>query len=99
MFDFEPGWDDTTKNGIFRITTSNNKFTTDKGIKVGMTVKDIRTKYEIINVDAGGETGLHIMVRDFHGSFGIVLPDSEEWWDYDKETIPDSLRIEEIIIT
>jgi hypothetical protein len=99
LFGIEPGWDEINKNKIIRITTRSNKFTTDKGIKVGMTVKEIRENYEINFIDAGGETGLHIILKDFEGSFGIELPNSEDWWDYDKETIPDSLRIDEIIVT
>jgi len=98
LFVFEPGWDSTDYDKLFRIRTSNEKFTTDKGIRVGMTVKDVKEKYEVDEVDTGGETGIHIIVKGFKGSFGIEMPTTNDWWKINKDNIPDSLKINEIII-
>ena len=98
LFVFEPGWDSIDHDKLFRIRTSNVKFTTDRGIKVGMTLKDLKGKYEVDEVDVGGETGIHIIVKDFNGSFGVETPRINDWWKINKENIPDSLIIDEIII-
>lgn len=97
-FTIEPGREPTKKDLVFRIRTSDERFITDKGVKVGMTVADIRSQYKISRVFSGGEPGIHILVEDFEGSFGIEKPNDQNWWKVDKETIPDSLEIEEIII-
>jgi hypothetical protein len=98
LFVFEPGWDSTDHDKLFRIRTSNEKFITDKGLRVGMTVKDVKEKYEVDEVDVAGETGIHIIVKGFNGSFGVEMPMTNDWWKINKENIPDSLRIDEIII-
>jgi hypothetical protein len=98
LFVFEPGWDSTDNDKLFRIRTSNKRFTTDKGVRVGMTVKDLKAKYEIDGVDVGGETGIHVIVKGFKGSFGIESPRVNDWWKIDKQNLPDSLKIDEIII-
>jgi hypothetical protein len=98
LFVFEPGWDSIDHDKLFRIRTSNQKFITDKGLKVGMTVKDVKEKYEVDEVDVSGETGIHIIVKGFNGSFGVEMPRTNDWWKIDKQNIPDSLRINEIII-
>jgi len=98
LFSIEPGWEENNKNKLFRIRTSNQSFKTDKEIKVGMTVKDLKKAYEILKVSVEGELGIHILVKEFNGSFGIEFPNIEEWWKIKETTIPDSLRITEIII-
>lgn len=99
LFSIEPGVEENNRDKIFRMTTSCDLFQTDKSIKIGMTVKAVKQKYEILNVDSGGETGLHIIIKDFSGSFGIEIPNDDNWWFYKPSSIPDSLRITEIIIT
>jgi hypothetical protein len=98
LFVFEPGWDLTDHDKLFRIRTSNQKFITDKGIRVGMTLKDLKTKYDIDEVDVGGETGIHVIVKGFKGSFGLEIPKSNDWMTVNDDNIPDSLRIDEIIL-
>jgi hypothetical protein len=102
LFVFEPGWISTDRNKLYRIRTSNERFITDKGIRVGMTVKDLKEKYEMDEVDLSGETGIHIMVKGFNGSFGIEIPRTDshtnDFWTINKENIPDTLKINEIII-
>jgi hypothetical protein len=98
LFVFEPGWDSIDHDKLFRIRTNNEKFITDKGIRVGMTLKDLKEKYEVDEVDVGGETGIHIIVKGFKGSFGVETPRINDWWKINKGNIPDSLRIDEIIV-
>jgi hypothetical protein len=100
IFSIEPGTEDNNKDKVSRIITSYTLFKTgDHGIQVGMSVKDIKRKYEITEVDNSGETGTHIFVKGFNGSFGIEMPKSDEWFRYTPTSIPDSLRITEIVIT
>jgi hypothetical protein len=98
LFTFEPGWDSVSRKKLFRIITSNKLFVTDRGIRVGMTVKELKEKYEIDEVDAGGESGVHVIVKGFKGSFGIDIPLTGDWWATSKENISDTLKISEIII-
>ena len=98
LFAFEPGWDSTNQDIVFRISTGNKKFTTDKGIRVGMTLKELKEKYDVDKVDVGGETGVHIFVKGFKGSFGVETPRTDDWWKTNKENIPDSLLITDIVI-
>ncbi|MBI3220746.1 MAG: hypothetical protein HYZ44_14625 [Bacteroidetes bacterium] len=98
LFVFEPGWYADNRDRLFRIRTTNKDFITDKGIRVGMTVKDLKEKYKLDEVDVSGETGIHILVEGFNGAFGIELPKSNDFWGINKENIPDTLRIDEIII-
>lgn len=95
LFVFEPGWYADNVDRLFRIRTSNENFKTDKGIRVGMTVKDLKEKYKLDEVDVSGETGIHIIVAGFNGAFGIELPKINDIWKINKENIPDSLRIDE----
>lgn len=100
IFSIEPGTDDNNKDKVSRIITSYTLFKTeDDGIQVGMSVKDIKRKYEITEVDNSGETGIHIFVKGFNGSFGMEMPKSDEWFRFTPTSIPDSLRITEIVIT
>ena len=98
LFVFEPGWDSADHGKLFRIRTSNERFITDKGIRVGLTLKDLKEKYQLDEVDVGGETGIHIIVKGFKGSFGVETPKINDWWKINKNNIPDSLKIDEIII-
>jgi len=98
LFSIDPGWEENNKEKVFRIMTSYKLFKTDKEIKVGMTVKDLKKAYEILDVSVEGELGIHIIVKDFNGSFGIEFPQIDDWWTIKKSTIPDSLKITEIII-
>ena len=98
LFAFEPGWDSTNQDKVFRMSTANKKFITDKGIRVGMTLKELKEKYDVDEVDVGGETGVHIFVKGFKGSFGVEILRTNDWWKTNKENIPDSLLITDIVI-
>ncbi len=98
LFAFEPGWDSTNQDKVCRLSTANKKFITDKGVRVGMTLKELKTNYDVDEVDVGGETGVHILVKGFNGSFGVEIPTSNDWWKTNKRNIPDSLLITDIVI-
>jgi len=63
-----------------------------------MTFKDLKERYDVDEVDVGGETGVHIIVKGFKGSFGVELPMTNDWWKINKQNISDTLQITEIII-
>ena len=63
-----------------------------------MTLKDLKEKYEVDVVDVAGETGIHVIVQGFKGSFGVETPRINDWWKMNEKNIPDSLKIDEIII-
>ena len=98
MFSIEPGWEKSDKDKVFRLSTNCTEFKTELGIRVGMKVRDLKQNYKIEDVDISGETGVHIIVNEINGSFGIEIPQTENWWNFNKTTLPDTLNIEEIII-
>jgi hypothetical protein len=83
---------------VWRIWIHSAEVKTEKGIGVGSTLADIKTKYQIENI--GMEEGLHITVEEV----GVVfLMDSEKlpenWWSsMDNDKIPGNLPITAMII-
>jgi hypothetical protein len=98
LFSLEPQSDSINGNRIFRIVTSNPAFKTENGIAVGMTLKELKYKYKIEDFVADGETGLHILVLGFKGSFGVEWPNNIEIENINLQTLSDSLKINEVII-
>lgn len=96
LFSAEPDWDNPDK--IFRFVVRNSRFKTGLEIGVGSTYKELKEKYEIVEIDISGEEGAHAIVKNFKGSFGLELTDSDDWWNLNKDTYPDESRITEIII-
>lgn len=96
MFTIDPGIDQDSKK-ISRIRTSDPRFKTEKGLGVGMTYGMIKREYKIIGVDAS-EGILHVVVEGFAGSFVLETPQDENIWDLTKDTVPDFLKITEILI-
>lgn len=86
-------------NIIYRIRVYGSLFKTEKGIGVGSTLSEIKSKYQLENIST--EAGLHVFVKEISVCF--VLDDSklpENWWDkMDLEKIPADLAIVEIIIS
>jgi hypothetical protein len=85
---------------IDRIWVYGTKFNTEKGIGVGSTLAEIKSKYQVESISTEGEGGLSITVKEI--SVGIIMDNSklpENWWDkMDNKEIPEYLPIEEIII-
>lgn len=85
---------------IDRIWVYGTKFKTEKGIGVGSTLAEIKSKYHVESISTEGEGGLSVTVKEI--SIGIIMDNSklpENWWDkMDNKEIPENLPIEEIII-
>jgi len=85
---------------IDRIWVYGTKFNTDKGIGVGSTLAEIKSKYHVESISTEGEGGLSVTVKEI--SVGIIMDNSKlpvNWWDkMDNKEIPENLPIEEIII-
>ena len=85
---------------IDRIWVYGTKFNTDKGIGVGSTLAEIKSKYHVESISTEGEGGLSVTVKEI--SVGIIMDNSklpENWWDkMENKKIPENLPIEEIII-
>jgi hypothetical protein len=99
LFSIEPGWGENDKSKVSRIITTSEIFKTDQGIQIGMTVRKLKSACEITGIDNSGETGVHITIKNFKGSFGLELPETNDLIKYTPLSIPGSLRIREIIIT
>ena len=85
---------------VDRIWVYGTKFNTDKGIGVGSTLAEIKSKYTVESISTEGEGGLQVKVKEM--SVGIIMDNSklpENWWDkMENKKIPENLPIEEIII-
>ncbi|MGE5436663.1 MAG: hypothetical protein ACM3O3_05495 [Syntrophothermus sp.] len=94
IFSVEPDEDK-----IWRIWIHSNKITTEKGLKIGDNLKDIRKNYKIKDFVVG-EGQVAIILENYDYSFmleSIEIP--EDWWTNQKlETLTDNLKIESIII-
>jgi len=85
---------------VDRIWVYGTKFKTEKGIGVGSTLAEIKSKYQVESISTEGEGGLSVTVKEI--SVGIIMDNSKlpvNWWDkMDNKEIPENLPIEEIII-
>ena len=85
---------------VDRIWVYGTKFKTEKGIGVGSTLAEIKSKYQVESISTEGEGGLSVTVKEI--SVGIIMDNSklpENWWDkMENKKIPENLPIEEIII-
>jgi len=88
---------------VWRISIYSPKFKTEKGIGVGSTFAEIKSKYHIDYIQTEGG-GLGISVKENPISFYMdisKLPKGwwDDWWEKrNKKKIPENLPIEEIII-
>ena len=98
IYSVEPDFD--KPDSIDRIWICGKEFKTEKGIGVGSTLADIKSKYHIESIGTEGEGGLQILVKEI--SVAFIMDNSrlpKDWWEKEnKEEIPENLPIEEIII-
>ena len=98
IYSIEPNLD--KPDIVDRIWVYGTKFKTEKGIGVGSTLAEIKSKYHIESISTEGEGGLSVTVKEI--SVGIIMDNSklpENWWDkMDNKEIPENLPIKEIII-
>ena len=98
IYSVEPVFDNP--DVIWRVWIYSPKFKTEKGIGVGSTFAEIKSKYHIEYIQTEGEGGLGVSVKEV--PIGFMMDNSKlpkGWWErMDNEEIPESLPIEEIII-
>jgi hypothetical protein len=98
IYSIEP-YSDKPDN-VDRIWIYGKEFKTEKGIGVGSTLADIKSKYNVESISTEGEGGLQILVKEI--SVGFIMDNSKlpkDWWGkMDNKEIPESSPIEEIII-
>lgn len=99
FFTIEPGWDDQSKDKIFRFSTSRSEFVTDKKLKVGMNYKELKDLYSVTDIDYSGDLGIHVLIKELSGSFGIKIPSEfmDKALNYSKN-LPNDAIVDEIII-
>lgn len=100
LFSFNAGFDDQTKDRVFRLVIRNPKYHTTEGIYIGMTMKELREKTGLRSVDFNYDDGLFIISDVFDGGFLMDITSVKN--DFYKEeprinTLPDELLIKEII--
>lgn len=79
----------------WRIWIYSRELKTDKGIGVGSTLTDIKTKYQVENI--GTEEGLNVQVKDITVSF--LMDNSKIWWDnMENESVFNNIPIQRMII-
>ncbi|MGE5393959.1 MAG: hypothetical protein ACM3P1_04390 [Candidatus Saccharibacteria bacterium] len=85
---------------IWRIWIHSERITTEKGLKIGDRLRDIKKYYKIKDFVVGeGQVAINVENYDY----GFILESKEipeGWWTNQKlETLNDNLKIESIIIT
>lgn len=87
---------------MFRIVIKHPDYVTLEGIKVGMTIKELKTKTSLKSADFNFDDGLFLSSNTFDGGFWIALDDKKEYtFTYDNPSItdiPEDLRIKGIVI-
>ena len=98
IYSVEPDFD--KPDSILRIWICGKEFKTERGIGVGSTLADIKSKYHVESISTEGEGGLQILVKEI--SVAFIMDNSKlpkDWWEKtDNKEIPESLPIEKIII-
>jgi len=103
IYSVEPDFDNPSI--VWRFWIYSPKFKTEKGIGVGSTFAEIKSKYHIEYIQTEG-VGLGVKVKETPASFYMDCSKlSREWWnnwwekiDNDVNDIPENLPIQEIII-
>jgi hypothetical protein len=71
IFIFNAGYNDSDKNNVFRIVIKSPAYSTFDGVKVGMTVKELKAKTVLKSADFNFEDGLFLQSSVFDGGFWI----------------------------
>lgn len=104
LYSFSADTDNQTKNKdkVFRITIKNTNYKTVDGITVGMRIKDIKEKAQLVSVDYSYKNGLFIISNTFNGGYLMgIYPLIESNYNYEQpsiETLPENLEIKEIVM-
>ncbi|MBK8625103.1 MAG: hypothetical protein IPN86_05960 [Saprospiraceae bacterium] len=101
LFTFNAGYERNNKNKVFRIVLTNPTYVTPEGIKVGMNVKELKTKTKLKSANFNFQDGLYLLSSKFDGGYWIALDPKKQYNFKEKpliKDIPDDLRIKGIVI-
>ncbi len=102
LFSFNEGHDKKTLNKVFRIVIKSPKYSTQDGIRVGMTMKELKTKGKLKSADFNYNDGLYLFSDNFDGGYWMDA-DMKKYksYNFDKpviNTLPEGMKIKGIII-
>jgi len=90
------------KNCIIMIEVLSKRFITNRGIKIGDKVSDLKKKYTITEADFNYEDGLWLFAKEFSGGFRLDFNEKGiKNFDYENpkpDNIPEQIRINGIMI-
>ncbi len=103
LFSFNGGYDYKTADKVFRIVIKHPRYITPEGIKLGMTVGELKKITRIKSVDFNYDDGLFIISDVFDGGFLLDYTTDMQYKVFDFEnldiqTLPSDLKIKEIMI-
>ena len=102
LFSFNPGYDNQTKDEVFRLVIKNSKYKTVEGVSIGMTVQQLKERTKLKSVDFNYEDGLFIISDTFDGGFlmdiSTIKNKNHKLEQLQISTLPLELKIKEIII-
>jgi uncharacterized protein YeeX (DUF496 family) len=101
LFTFNAGYERKNRDNVFRIVLTNPAYSTPEGIKVGMSVKELKTKTKLLSADFNFQDGLYILSSKFDGGFWIALDPKRQYNFKVKpaiKEIPDDLKVKGIVI-
>ena len=102
LFSFNSGYDNKTKDKVFRLAIKNTKYRTVEGVFTGMTLKKLKERTKLKSADFNYDDGLFLISDTFDGGFLMdisTLKDSKYTFAKPQiSTLPSELKIKEIII-
>lgn len=97
-FTIHPGQTQEQSEVIQAFVMYDTLYRTDKGIGVGNTLKDIKSKYTVSKIIYEQECGLFLFVDGFDGSFGLEFEPDSDTYDVILKDIPQDVMINQIAI-
>ena len=102
LFTFNEGHDKKSANKVFRIVIKSPNYFTQEGIRVGMSMKELKEKGQLKSADFNYNDGLYVFSSKFDGGYWMDV-DMKKFssYNFDKpkiNTLPESLKIKGIII-
>jgi hypothetical protein len=102
LFSFNAGYDNKSKDKIFRLVLKNPIYHTLDGVFVGMTLKELKEKSKLKSADFNYNDGLFIVSDSFDGGFLMdisTLKNKQYNFENPKvNTLPGEIKIKEIIL-
>lgn len=103
LFSFNGGYDDKNNDKVFRIVIKDPRYIAPDGVKVGMTVDELKRLTRLKSADFNYDDGLFIISDVFDGGFSLNYTTDMDYKDFDYEnpkinSIPGDIKIKEIMI-